>query len=42
LRDLIADAYAASADEKVGYPGISVRDVENGAIVPTPASATGG
>jgi len=42
LRDLIADAYAASADEKVGYPGISVRDVENGAVIPTPTSANGG
>jgi hypothetical protein len=42
LRDLIADAYAASADEKVGYPGISVRDVENGAVIPTPKTANGG
>ena len=42
LRDLIADAYVAAADEKVGYPGISVRDVENGAVIPTPTSANGG
>ena len=42
LRDLIVDAYAASADEKVGYPGITVRDVESGAVIPTPKSANGG
>jgi hypothetical protein len=38
LRDLIVDAWAASADEKIGYPGISVHDVENGTVVPTRAS----
>jgi hypothetical protein len=37
LRDLIVDAWAASADEKIGYPGISVHDVENGTVVPTRA-----
>jgi hypothetical protein len=42
LRDLIADAYTAAADEKVGYPGITVKDVESGAVVPTPLSANGG
>lgn len=42
LRDLIADAYADSANEKVGYPGISVKDVESGAVIPTPHSANGG
>jgi hypothetical protein len=42
LRDLIADAWADSATEKVGYPGISVKDVESGAVVPTPLSANGG
>jgi hypothetical protein len=42
LRDLIADAYAASTDEKVGYPGISVRDVESGKVVPTPVMTNGG
>jgi hypothetical protein len=42
LRDLIADAYTASADEKVGFPGITVRDVENGTVVPTPLSTNGG
>lgn len=42
LRDLIVDAWADSATEKVGYPGISVKDVESGAVVPTPLSANGG
>ncbi len=42
LRDLIADAYVASVDEKVGYPGISVRDVENGTVIPARAAVNGG
>jgi hypothetical protein len=42
LRDATADAYAASADGRVGYPGISVRDVESGAVVPTEQAAAGG
>jgi hypothetical protein len=42
LRDSIADAYTASADLRVGYPGISVRDVESGAVVPTREAAAGG
>lgn len=36
LRDLIADAYAASADAKVGYPEYTVRDVLDGTVVPNP------
>ena len=42
LRDLIADAYTAAGDEKVGYPGISVKDVEGGGTIPTPLSTNGG
>jgi hypothetical protein len=42
LRDLIADAYVAAGDEKVGYPGVTVRDIESGAVVPTPQSLNGG
>jgi len=38
MRDLIVEAWNASADTKVGYPGISVRAVESGAVVPTRAS----
>ncbi len=30
LRDWTADAYAASESARVGYPGVRVRDVENG------------
>jgi hypothetical protein len=42
LRDLIVDAWADSANEKVGYPGITVKDVESGTVIPTPHSANGG
>ena len=42
LRDLIADAYAASADARVGYQRIDVRDVLNGRVVPTRTFANGG
>ena len=38
MRNMIAEAWAASADGKVGYPPISVRDVESGAVVPTRAN----
>jgi hypothetical protein len=38
LRDLIVDAYVDSADMKVGYPGVLVRDVESGAVAPVPDS----
>jgi hypothetical protein len=38
MRDFIVEAWQASADVKVGYPGISVRDVESGAVVPTRAA----
>ena len=37
LRDLVVEAWQASEDEKVGYPGIAVRDVESGTVVPTRA-----
>ncbi len=36
-RDLIADAWAASASAKVGYPAVSVADVEAGRADPFPA-----
>jgi hypothetical protein len=35
MRDLILAAWEDSAGAKVGYPGLAVRDVESGAIVPT-------
>lgn len=35
LRDLIASAWDVSADAKVGYPAVSVHDLEAGTIVPT-------
>jgi hypothetical protein len=38
MRNLIVEAWQTSDDAKVGYPGIAVRDVESGAIVPTSAS----
>jgi hypothetical protein len=34
MRDSIADAYVAAADQKVNYPGVLVRDVESGAAAP--------
>lgn len=37
LRDWIADAWTASADEKIGYPAATVRDVENGTVVFPPS-----
>ena len=40
MRDAIADAYVAAADEKVGYPGVSVRDVESGTVPPEAPDAT--
>lgn len=39
LRDLIADAYVNSVNLKVGYPGVLVRDVESGTVVPVPYSS---
>ena len=38
MRNLMVSAWQASADAKVGYPPISVRDVESGAVVPTRAN----
>ncbi len=38
MRNLIVAAWLASADAKVGYPPIAVRDVESGAIAPTRAN----
>jgi hypothetical protein len=38
MRDLLVEAWLASADGKVGYPPISVRDVESGAVLPTRAN----
>jgi len=32
LRDLIADAWTASDDAKIGYPAVSVKDVEAGKV----------
>jgi hypothetical protein len=37
LRDWIADAWTASADEKIGYPPVPVRDIESGAVVFPPS-----
>lgn len=37
MRDLILAAWQASADAKVGYPGVAVRDIESGAVAPTRA-----
>jgi hypothetical protein len=39
LRDLIADAYNNAADTKVGFPGVTVKDVESGAVAPVPYSS---
>jgi hypothetical protein len=38
LRDLIADAYNDAANTKVGYPGVTVKDVESGTVAPVPYS----
>lgn len=35
MRDLLVEAWAASGDAKIGYPPISVRDVESGAVTPS-------
>ena len=37
MRDLIAEAWVASEDAKVGYPAIAVRDFESGAVPATRA-----
>ncbi len=37
MRDFIVEGWQASAGVKVGYPGISVHDVEAGTVVPTRA-----
>lgn len=37
MRDLILAAWQTSADAKVGYPGVAVRDIESGAVAPTRA-----
>jgi len=42
LRDLIADAYTASLDDKVGYPTVSVRDVLAGTVALKRSLADGG
>jgi hypothetical protein len=42
LRDLIADAYAASLDAKVGYPAVTVRDVLAGSVALKRSLADGG
>ena len=41
MRDMIADAYVAAADVKVGYPGITVRDFEAGKPI-NPRTVIGG
>ena len=38
MRDLIVDAWNASGDAKVGYPGVPVRDYESGKTVPSRAN----
>jgi hypothetical protein len=35
LRDLIADAYTASADKSIAYPAVSVKDIESGKVILT-------
>lgn len=42
LRDLIADAYAASLEAKVGYPSVAVRDVLAGSVALKHSLADGG
>jgi hypothetical protein len=37
LRDLIVEAWNASADAKIGYPAVAVRDYEAGAALPSRA-----
>jgi hypothetical protein len=37
LRDMIVDAWRASANEKIGYPAVRVRDVEEGKADALPA-----
>ena len=32
IRDMIVDAWAASADAPVGYPMVNVRDIESGKV----------
>jgi hypothetical protein len=36
-RDMIVDAWRASADMGVGYPTVSVSDIESGKVTPTRA-----
>jgi hypothetical protein len=38
MRDLIVEAWVASAGASVGYPAIPVRDIESGAVAPTRAN----
>jgi hypothetical protein len=40
MRDLIADAYAASATAQVAYPPVHVNDVESGTVPPPAPDAT--
>ena len=41
LRDMIVDAWRASADATVGYPPVSVRDIESKVLVPAKAMFVG-
>jgi hypothetical protein len=38
MRDLIVEAWQASADARVGYPPVAVHDIENGVVAPTRAN----
>jgi hypothetical protein len=38
LRNLIVDAWVASEGSSVGYPGVSVRDLESGKVAPYPST----
>jgi hypothetical protein len=38
MRDLLIEAWQASGDAKVGYPGVTVRDVESGTVAPNRAN----
>lgn len=42
LRDLVVDAWTASADGTVGYPPVKVHDIESGLVVPTPRTIKSG
>jgi hypothetical protein len=38
MRNLVVEAWLASADSTVGYPAVKVRDIESGAVAPSRAN----